>query len=452
MATLPNQPSLRFASAFALTSAFSLTLYTVGFAGHVVITRALGVEGRGVYAVLITSAMVIALVASAGLGAASTVMAARARAFGGEVFLASSVVGVALSALATFAAIIVPAEALDALFPGVARPLVVAATLVAAFVVVSGYAQSILLGMQRLVPYGLVPVLFALAGLPLYVLALVHFQQGVAGFVAVWVLLAFGSLIAYLLTLFNLGVLPARLNLVWVRELMPIGGRALTASVLNALVLRIDVFLVTTLIGLQGLGYYSVATGVAELLLRLPQVAGTLVFPRSAEAAADAATSIAQISRFVLAVSLTAGLILALGAPFLVTMLYTDAFRPASAVLIVLLPGTAAQALSSPVANALAGLGYPRGYLSAHLVALVLNVGLNVILLPQVGIIGAAIASTAAYIVSCSILLGALSRKSSLPIASYLVPTRADVLLVQSALRTVFAAALLRRKRRTWRG
>jgi O-antigen/teichoic acid export membrane protein len=167
------------------------------------------------------------------------------------------------------------------------------------------------------------------------------------------------------------------------------------------LVLKSDIVLVTYLRGAQETGYYAVAVGLADILLMLPTVVGTILFPKLSALPELAARW--QLTRRVLAVMLPATPV-ALAVTYviagpLIRLAYGPAFDPSTAAVGWLLPGVGCYAINTILLNFLASCGMPRVVMTGPLVALLVNVALNLVLIPRLGFVGASITSSVAYAV-----------------------------------------------------
>ena len=82
----------------------------------------------------------------------------------------------------------------------------------------------------------------------------------------------------------------------------------------------------------------------------------------------------------------------------MLTVVFGEDFAPAAPALVALLPGVFFLSLYTILANYLAAIGLPAIAVVAPFLALVLNVVLNLLLIPPYGATGAALASSAAYL------------------------------------------------------
>ncbi len=191
------------------------------------------------------------------------------------------------------------------------------------------------------------------------------------------------------------------------RGALPYGLRAYVGGLFAFLVLKSDVLLVSYMRGAVETGYYSVAVGLADILLMLPTVVGTILFPKLS-AVPDLATRWALVRRvlaaMVPATPVALGVTYVLAGP-LIRLAYGSAFEPSTAAVGWLLPGVGCYAINGVLMNFLAACGMPRVVVLGPLVALVVNVAGNLWLIPRLGFVGASITSSVAYAVMLAISL-----------------------------------------------
>lgn len=265
----------------------------------------------------------------------------------------------------------------------------------------------------------LVLLAWALAGLALpQVLASWVLAKVVVGLVAVALLWRAGRLAAPDFAAFG-------------RELPFVATIGLT-NLIGLLNYRVGLFVVERLLGLSATGVYSIAVICAELLWfvsgSLTQAAyGRIGHADQAQAAATA-LRVAQLGVAALVVMAPLLWLLAQG---LLPALLGEAYRASLLPLLLLLPGVmlfgAASALSAYFTN---HAGAPQ--VSAQVAALSLGVNgvLACLLVPLMGMAGAALAATLAYSASVLLLAWRFARHAGLPLTQVLWPgaqLRADL-------------------------
>jgi|LGVF01.1.fsa_nt_gb O-antigen/teichoic acid export membrane protein len=185
------------------------------------------------------------------------------------------------------------------------------------------------------------------------------------------------------------------------------GFRIYVATLLMYLVLKIDTFMVNAYMGEEAVGYYSLAVGLIDMIYMLPVVVGTILFPKL-----SAMKSSSERWGFTLKILKCTAVIMFLGciligmiAQFLIEGLYGSIFLPSVTPFICLLPAIYALSLNTILMNYLASQGAPNITFISPAIAVITNVLLNWILIPQYGLIGASIASIISYMFMLTIAL-----------------------------------------------
>ena len=164
----------------------------------------------------------------------------------------------------------------------------------------------------------------------------------------------------------------------------------------GAIIFRADLLVVNHFRGADEAGVYSVATQFGMLLMLLPSVVATLLFPRvTAEQDVRGETTV-MVTRYTALVTFACCLA-AVPFSFLLPLIYGDAFAEATQLLLILLPGVFLIGLESVLIQHFNALGLPRIIPVYWVVTLVVNLVLVFVLVPRIGAQGAAIASTVSY-------------------------------------------------------
>jgi O-antigen/teichoic acid export membrane protein len=197
-----------------------------------------------------------------------------------------------------------------------------------------------------------------------------------------------------------------RPTLALARRVAAYGFRAQLGSIALLLNARLDFALVGALIGPASLGIYAVASRYAELL-RLPALAMNYVlYP---DYARDAGAVAASRARAMLPrigwIPAAAAVPMALAAPLVLPLFFGEPFRAAVLPACVLLVGLAGGGVIGVISAFLQGVGRPGLYSAAVAAGLPVTVALDLLLIPPFGVMGAAVASTAAYATTTGVLL-----------------------------------------------
>lgn len=112
-----------------------------------------------------------------------------------------------------------------------------------------------------------------------------------------------------------------------------------------------------------------------------------------------------MIARLILSSTLLGAIILVLCAKPLVYFLFGSAFLKSVNAIIGLIPGVVLVSLSRALANDIAARGHPELNTITSIFVVIINILLNVILIPFLGILGAALATSISYTVNAALKL-----------------------------------------------
>ncbi len=183
------------------------------------------------------------------------------------------------------------------------------------------------------------------------------------------------------------------------RRMVGYGTRSQVGGVMTLLNLRLDFIVLGALAGPVAVGVYGVASKYAELL-RLPALAVTWVaYPRAARQGASALLArVRQQLRLLLVLGVLGAAVLAALSGLILPAVYGAEFDAAVAPAVLILAGLVLEPAGALGSAFLLGTGRP-GLNSAVVGAgLVVTAGLDLALIPALGVMGAAAASTAAYL------------------------------------------------------
>jgi enterobacterial common antigen flippase len=176
---------------------------------------------------------------------------------------------------------------------------------------------------------------------------------------------------------------------------------------------RLDLLVIPAVLLAADIGLYVVAISAASMIVGLFGSLHLVVFPAAARR--DEAHRIVLIQRavrLVVTASVLSAIVLGFAAPWLVTTLYGSDFAGAVAPLRLLLPGVCCWAAASVMTSGLKALGQPGAASAAQFIGVGVTVVGLVVLLPPLGIAGAAITSTASYATVFALLMLLFARST----------------------------------------
>lgn len=181
------------------------------------------------------------------------------------------------------------------------------------------------------------------------------------------------------------------------RELLRFSIWSLFSQVLSMVLVTTDVFCISALThDAHAVGIYSLAA-VLQQIANAPMLAYLdATFPSMAREAAEPALLRAtrrRMRRHLVAIALAGGGLLVLVAPAALPWVFGEAYRNSLTPLFILLVGQAFWAAGAPAGRALLAAGRVEGNFWASATAGALNVGACLVLIPGLGIAGAALAT-----------------------------------------------------------
>jgi O-antigen/teichoic acid export membrane protein len=437
-----EERGVSIASGAAAAMAGQLTVYAIGFVVSVIIARALGPAGRGEYYLPVTAAAVCLAVVNMGVESANVVMLAERRFSLAQLARNAGALALIIGPIAALATFGVYEGTRSSVFEGVRSQdlLIVAATipvtlhqlwLVNVFVLAKRIAWT--------------QVAFVAGALVQLTGALVLFAIGKLGVTEVLLLWAASFAVPWgVLLAWSADVAPLRpaIDLRVMREVLRFGLRFHGGLLLMFLLLRLDVFLVGAYGSRADVGLYSLAVMFAELTWLLTNPLAMAVMPFQAEQPMLESAPLAfKAARFNF--MLAAGLCVLFAATlwFAVPILFGDAFGAAYPAIVVLLPGVLLMAAARPLTVIVSRQERPLLYTGLAGIAFLVNLVLNVVLIPAIGIVGASIASTVGYgLISAALTVWAL-RAGGMGAREALVPQADDLRSLRAVIGRLRRAA-----------
>lgn len=399
-AASPEQGYGSFIFGVAVTFATRL-LMLVGVVGSgVIVARWLGPEGFGTFAVLNATVALALQIGSAGLPSANTYFIAKNRKSMGPVWANSIFFALAGGSLLILATVGM-ARLRPALFGGISLRLVVIAALSIPFQLLILLGLNVLLAMDRIGQMNLIDSMTPAFALVNAIVALVLLRAKLATLVslntaaAVVLSMCLVWAIARLLT--RQPARPAlRPDAELFKSTLRYGLKFTIPIMAGVLIFRLDLLIVNHYRGTAEAGVYAVASQVANLLMMLPAVIATLLFPRVASSQDQRGGFAVRVTRHASFVMLILCALAGAGS-FLLPLIYGARFSDATIQLLILLPGVYLMGIESVLVQHFTGTGLPAAIPAFWLVTLALNLGLNFALIPVYGARGAAAASTVSY-------------------------------------------------------
>ena len=391
--------SSRFSTHVVWTLATRLLMIFNSVVAGVIVARWLGAQGVGELAVINVAVTTIVQLGSFGLPSSNTYFIAKDRAH----FRAASINSL-LFALLIGSLLAIVLSVLASFRPGwfgfVPPNLIRIAAISIPFQLLTLIGLNILLAVGKIREFNLLDLIgqsFVLIN-AFVVLVLLHAPlDGLVKLNTITSILV-GIVVAGLLVATGRKLLDSkwRADATLLRRMITYGLKFHISVLAGAIIFRADLFVVNYFRGSAEAGVYSVATQFSLLLMLLPGVIATLLFPRvtaEQDPRGDTTSFITRQTAIIMLVCCLA----AVPGSFLLPLLYGRAFADVTSLLLILLPGVYLVGLESVLVQHFNALGLPKAIPLYWVITLVVNLILVFTLVPRLGAQGAAIASTLSY-------------------------------------------------------
>jgi O-antigen/teichoic acid export membrane protein len=427
-----------------------LALTAAALVGDVIVARALGPDGKGTFALVLNLTSLGAIVLALGMERSLAVFAGRSLAVARRAFANSALWILVAGGLGVVAIVALygptapdhqPGGLLAPLLPNLSSPELWTGALALPGELAFGIGLVGLLGRQRVLAYNVVRFLRrgVLAVLLIPVLLVGHVQLEL---VLVLNLIALTlSTAAIVVAMVRAGMVGLSASPALLAEQLSFGGRTVVGTVAERLHFRANTFLLNAVVGVAATGVFSVSLVLAETLWYLPASFGTVLFARAIVGGREGATVASAMTRTMLALMIIGAVPLWLLAPAMVEIVYGSAFAAAGVALQIMLPGVLAYSVVMVLENPIIAWGAPGRLTAVLVVGLIVNLAANLVLIPQFGMNGAALASTISYSVTAALVLVLYRVLSGKGMRETLVVRRADALQTWLQLRQRLATA-----------
>lgn len=386
-----------------------------------IIARYLGPEGKGILAMALLLPGTLVIFLNFGIGVSNVYFVGSRRLDVASLTKNSvsfALLGTLLGTGIIF--VLLASRWLEALLPRVPAWLILIATVGFPIGLLTGYFSTILQGLQSIITLNIVNVSQGGLTLVFAIFFIISLHLGIVG--ALISYLGAGLLGLIVLTMIlskEGGIFKSSWNPLIMRSTLSFGLKGQIGNILQFFNYRIDMFIVNYFLGPNDVGIYSVSVGLAELLWHFPNAVSFVIFPKVANTKPELLNNFTpRVFRITLGFTAVGAIgLLFLGKP-IISFIYSSTFLSAYVPMLALLPGVILLGGAKVLTNEMAGRGNPQyNSINAGL-GLVITVILDLLLIPQYGILGAALASTIAYAMIFSVAMGfhlVVSRKKKEP-------------------------------------
>ncbi len=410
---LEIKTALKSLNKFAV-STFASTVMRFGLrlVKNVVFTRLLGPFDRGVYGLITTIPRLITIIGDLGYGLGSIYLVSKKKCDIQKVLsntiLFAAVLGLVLMGICYG---VLSFEKILKDDVRVIKPFMWIVLLTLPFFLLETKMSNLLIGLKKIHDLNFFNTLFS--GLPVVLMVFLWLITGRALQAALWAW-ALSIVIVSIGEMWRISpgsIFPLKFSWTYLKDSLFYGARSYVSTISNEFVRHVDIILVASMLGAEALGYYTTCVAISEILLTLPDAISLPFLPIRLEMEQKHAKGFSPfVIRNLLFLMLLACIVTAVFGKWIIILLFGREFLPSYQAILFLLPGILSLSIYNLIKVDIYSHDRP-GFVSwIAILALVINVGLNLILIPRLGINGAALSSTVAYSFSTICLLVYLIR------------------------------------------
>ena len=374
----------------------------IGMFSAMIIARILGADGQGKYALIILLPNMFYTLFNAGTPTSTVYFLGQKEYLLEDIFKTNLIIAIVLSVVTGILSCLFIYIYQDVFYEHIEWSILATSLISLPFIFLTKNLQVIFQGKEEFEKFNLVVILNQLGVFVFCIVFLIFLEWSLFGAVAAFVssqLLVFSTLFYFLKQEFNLTLNTGRFSKSYCKNSFSYGLKGHISNILAFINYRVDLFIIAYYLNDVAVGLYSVAVTIVERIWVVSQSVSTVLFARVSNLNTDIerAKFTAIVARNVLFISFLGGVLLYFFGGWLIYLLFGKEFTDSITPFIWLIPGVVLLSFARILSNFFSGIGKPEINTYVASFTTILNIGLNIYLVPKFGVIGAAIATSITY-------------------------------------------------------
>jgi O-antigen/teichoic acid export membrane protein len=435
---LKDKSGLKFIKDTFITFSTQILGIILGIISTIAIARVLGPSNQGVYSLSVLINSLISMIGNSGIGVANIYFGRSKRYeiadLAANSIISSFILGIPLIMIFLLYYILVHPSFLA----GVDSMYIIIASILVPIALLQAYFIHLLLGQNRIMAYNLNSLIQNLTFSFLLLLALLVFKAGLLGAILSWAISLLAGSVTALIQVNKTTPLIWKFDKIIFREAIKYGIKGHLGNLMQVLNYRLNMFIIALYMTTAAVGYFSISTSMAEMLLLLPGAIGTVILVRTPSLTAkEANISTPLICRTTLFITAILAIIFFVIAKPMIVIFFGTAYLPAVSPLYILLPGIVLATCYRVLSNEMMGRGKPIVNTIIAGISLIATISLNILLVPKMGINGAALASTLAYAIGSLVTILLFVNISGINFIDVIIVKKDDFKLYLKSIREI---------------
>lgn len=425
---------MNFFRNFLITSSSTLTVTVLALLNNILITRQLGPDGRGIYAVVSNLVLLLMLIFGEGIRRSNTILIGKYKDKLSLLLQHTLICSMAVAII--FTVLFFLNSLYSFLLPNINAFLIIIGLSIALFSILWQSIQALFLGLKNIIKFNLMVIIQIIIVITINVIGVLLFNFQVEEFISALLVSAILTFLFGIVFLIPLVSKSSRLKKNIFKESSGIGIRSTISATSMFLTLRGNIFLINFFLNPFQAGIYAIATLFSEIMQKIPNIIGPLVISETVNNfSLKPAIYSARLVRTVFLFNLIVILILASFGKIIIIILFGIQFQESFLPLLYLLPALLFLGPGGIINAYYMGRAFPIPLLWINTMTGVLNILLNIIFIPKFGIIASASISSVTYLFWLSALLFYFRLETKIPMNEIIVFKKEDFVYLLRSIR-----------------
>jgi len=441
---------------FAKKTSFILTTnifnFVLALCTSILIARCLGPKAKGIYSLSILIPSFAIAFLNIGISPATIYHIGKNKYTLKKILGNNLIIGILISVISILGSLIFIMLSKEILFKEIPKHYLLLALGLIPFSLLYQYLNSMLIGLQKIREYNIATIFKTVFFLILAISVLIVLKAGISALILsqIFAVLLAGIISFRWIREISNGI-SYKLDPDYIKNLSLYGIKAHLGNILGFLNYRLDMFLISFFLGPLSVGYYSISVSIAEKLWFMSSSTSTVLFPKLASEKDEIRRNkfTPLVSRNVFMITIVGAIVVFLLSHWIILVFYSKDYLQSIKPLQALLPGIVALSVGRILANDIAARGKVMLNNYVGIIMVTVNLVLNILWIPRLNLLGAALASTAAYSVALFGQLFIYRKISGNPTSKTLVIQKTDFELYRNFINLVLKRLKIHFKKKT---
>ena len=425
---------MNFFKSFLITSSTTIIATLLAIINNVIVTRALGPEGRGIYAVISNLVIFLALIFGEGIRRSNTIFAGKN----------NKLVRVLLFQTLVYSLLIFILLSISYFFrflysnylPNVTSTLLFIAFLITIMTIVWQSNLAIFLGLQKILEFNLLTFVQVASFLLLNIIGILLFNFGLEEIVVNLFVSCIVTIVLSLYYLKPMVVKSKKDEKISLKQVAFLGIKSTYAAGSMFLTLRSTIFFINFYLNPFQAGIYAVAALFSEIMQKVPNVLGVIVISKTvSDNSNKPADDSTRIVRMVFLFNLIVVIALFFLGGIIIKILFGTEFIDSFMPLKLLLPAILFLGPGAILHAYYMGKAFPSAILWINGLVSLIHIILNLLFVPSYGIYAASLICSITYFIWSTSIIILFHIDTKKPITEILFCKKEDFAYISSAVK-----------------